>query len=110
VEATGGLETLFDDLLIVQIRKVTGADELSARYMLGLHRGTVTGDVEIAGRPYSGTPAVKPEPAEKLEVTALHWWPITTGVQDFVATVRVSVTGDDPNDVPPMVTPKKTAA
>ena len=48
--------TIFDDLTVGAIMAATGADEPNARLILGLHRGIVSGDVEIDGQQFVGTP------------------------------------------------------
>ena len=49
-------DTLFDDLVVGAVRAATGADEPTARLMLALHRGVISGDVEVEGTQFIGTP------------------------------------------------------
>lgn len=55
-------DTLFDDLVIGAVRAATGADEPTARLMLALHRGVISGDVEVEGTQFIGTP-LRDDPA-----------------------------------------------
>jgi hypothetical protein len=99
VEAVGTNHTLFDDLMVSEIMRVTGADELSARFMLALHYGIVSGDVEIEGQTFVGTP-LRDEPAlvEATQIafqsSSLWSWGIVTGRRSRGGTVAVSFSRD----------------
>jgi hypothetical protein len=88
-------QTLFDDLILGAIMKVTGTDELGARFMLALHRGSISGDVQIEGREFRGTPLRRltddPAPAE-IQVASPTWhWRTVTGTRVGAGATTLSV-------------------
>jgi hypothetical protein len=88
-------QTLFDDAILGTIMRVTGADQLTAQFMLALHRGTISGDVEIEGQQFTGTPlpaTLDPEDTPSVEVSAPQWtWRLRTGIRGPDAGTTVSL-------------------
>lgn len=85
------MATLFDEFIVGSIMEATGADPLTARFMLALHRGVISGDVHIEGQEFRGTPS-RLSPAH-VQVKAPAWsWSIVTGTLEGggVATHSVS--------------------
>lgn len=78
MEPLNQLGTLFDELTVGAIMAATGADEPNARLIVALHRGIVSGDVEIDGQQFVGTPMRDdPEVAAATRVfldTAAGYW------------------------------------
>jgi hypothetical protein len=108
MEALSGNQTLFDDLLVGEIMKVTGEDELSARFMLALHHGLISGDVHIEGQNFVGTP-LRPDPeivnATHVAFKPRSWsWTVLSGTsaEDATgATIRLSFSAERESLVSP---------
>ncbi len=54
--------TLFDELAIRAIMAATGTDEPAARFILALHQGVVSGDIDVEGQRFVGTRLVDDSP------------------------------------------------
>jgi hypothetical protein len=90
MEDLNNMATLFDEFIVGNIMEATGADPLTARFMLALHRGVISGDVHIEGQEFRGTP-FRDSPAH-VELKAPAWsWSIVTGsLEGNTATHSVS--------------------
>src|SRR6266508_452001 len=93
------MDTLFDDLLVAAIMSATGADELTAKFMLAMSRGTVSGDIEIEGQDFQGTPFLRRDEAEaapSIVFAPPSWsWRIATGTHASTpSTIQLSFSKD----------------
>lgn len=97
--------TLFDELTLGAIMASTGADLPSARLLLALHRGIVSGDVEIEGQQFIGTP-LRDDPASAAAArvvvdTESVWWASFTAsgvLREHGATVTVGYAPTKPRE------------
>lgn len=72
-----------DDAIIASIAEATGVDPARARFMLGLQRGDVAGDVIVMGGAHFDPPAVELSSVEGGRIVRTE-----TGVGSFVVFIE----------------------